>query len=162
MESYQQPYQQDILTNLEVDLVQASGGKRFANYLIDVAVYYLLVIIAGIIIALAYPENIDRLEYQSSGFNMIGDRLLSLFLYGLYMSLTEAIFKGKTLGKLITGTRAVNEDGSNISFKTAFLRGLSRAVPFEAFSALGSPSYPWHDKWTNTYVIDEKRSRLIL
>jgi hypothetical protein len=31
-------------------------------------------------------------------------------------------------------------------------------VPFEAFSALGTPSYPWHDKWTRTVVIDEKAS----
>ena len=74
------------------------------------------------------------------------------------MFLVEALFKGKSLGKLITGTRAVNEDGSNLSAKTALLRGLSRAVPFNAFSALGTPSYPWHDKWTNSYVIDEKES----
>ena len=71
-----------------------------------------------------------------------------LILYGLYMFIVEAMFKGKTLGKLITGTRAVNEDGSNLSAKTAFFTGLSRVVPFEAFSALGTPSYPSHDKWT--------------
>ena len=86
------------------------------------------------------------------------ETLLYLLLFVLYMFGTEALFKGKSLGKLITGTRAVNEDGSDISAKTALLRGLSRIVPFEAFSALGNPSYPWHDKWTNTYVIDEKAS----
>jgi uncharacterized RDD family membrane protein YckC len=70
------------------------------------------------------------------------------------------VFRGKSIGKLITGTKAVNEDGSDISFGKAFARGFSRAVPFDAFSALGDPSYPWHDKWTNTYVIDEKQTRL--
>jgi uncharacterized RDD family membrane protein YckC len=75
------------------------------------------------------------------------------------MSLIEAMFRGKSIGKLITGTKAVNEDGSDISFAKAFERGLARMVPFEAFSALGEPSYPWHDKWTKTFVIDEKEMR---
>ncbi len=74
------------------------------------------------------------------------------------MFVIEAAFKGKSLGKLITGTRAVNEDGTNVTVKAAFFRGLSRAVPFNAFSALGNPTYPWHDKWTKTYVIDERES----
>ena len=77
------------------------------------------------------------------------------FLYGLYMSVTEAIFKGKTIGKLITKTRAFNLDGSSISSQTAFLRGLCRLVPFEQLSALGIPSCPWHDKWSDSIVADE-------
>ncbi|HEY4334693.1 MAG TPA: RDD family protein, partial [Puia sp.] len=82
--------------------------------------------------------------------------VLDLFLW----TAIEYLGQGKTLGKLITGTRAVNEDGSFITFKTALLRSLSRMVPFEPFSAFGDPSYPWHDRWTRTYVIDDKQSRL--
>ncbi len=74
------------------------------------------------------------------------------------MGIVEGFGKGKTIGKYITGTRAVNEDGSKITFSTGFVRGLTRLVPFNALSALGSPTYPWHDKWTNTLVIDEKLS----
>ncbi|HEX9513187.1 MAG TPA: hypothetical protein VF939_22005 [Puia sp.] len=33
-------------------------------------------------------------------------------------------------------------------------------VPFEVFSALGSPCHPWHDRWTDTLVIDERLSQL--
>jgi uncharacterized RDD family membrane protein YckC len=84
--------------------------------------------------------------------------LISLIFYALYMGLVEGVFKGKSLGKLITGTKAVNMDGSKISFATAFARGCSRAVPFCVFSAFGTPCYPWQDKWTNTLVIDEKKS----
>jgi hypothetical protein len=58
---------------------------------------------------------------------------------------------------MITGTKAVNHDGSNISAKTAFLRTLCRLVPFEPFSAFG---IPWHDSWTHTHVIDVKQSQL--
>jgi uncharacterized RDD family membrane protein YckC len=92
-------------------------------------------------------------------FNLI-DRIVSLFLFAIYMGTIEAITKGRSIGKYITGTKAVNNDGSLISISTAFKRGFSRAVPFEPFSALGSPSLPWHDKWTDTYVIDIKQSGL--
>jgi uncharacterized RDD family membrane protein YckC len=132
-----------------VDLQSASTGKRFANYLIDLACFYIFIII---FFAILIAQGII-----STGMNSILDRLITLLCYGIFMGLVEAIFKGKTLGKVCTRTRAVNEDGSPISAKTAFLRGLSRAVPFEAFSAFG---YPWHDRWTNTIVIDEARSVL--
>ncbi len=150
--------EQHLFADNEYQLVQASGGKRFANYIIDLIVFYALLFGSGIIIGLLNPEAFDSLpEDDSVGYGLL-DRLLGLVLYGLYMFIVEALFKGKSLGKLITGTRAVNEDGSNLSAKTALLRGLSRAVPFNAFSALGTPCYPWHDKWTNSYVIDEKES----
>lgn len=149
--------EQHLFADPEYHLVQASGGKRFANYIIDLLIFYGLAFLTGIVIALVDPETINSFAEEEPGLNLL-DRLLTLVVYGLYMFAIEALFKGKSLGKLITGTRAVNEDGSNVSPKAALLRGLSRAVPFNALSALGSPAYPWHDKWTKTYVIDEKQS----
>ena len=150
--------QQDLVAP-EDQIVQASTGKRFANYLIDLVLFYVIffVILFGIIVG--NPEAADTLEDDSVGTDLMF-RLLGIVLFGLYMFLQELIFKGKSLGKLITGTRAVNEDGTPITPTTALLRGLSRMVPFEPFSALGSPSHPWHDKWTKTYVIDEKASKI--
>lgn len=155
------PQEQDLLTletPVSVEYARADTGKRFINYIIDVIVFYLLFLGVGILMAIVSPETIDSLlaEEQSAGA-ALGDRILSILLYAIYMSLVEAIFKGKSLGKLITGTRAVNLDGSRISAGTAFARGFSRAVPFSAFSALGSPCNPWQDKWTNTIVVEEKR-----
>jgi uncharacterized RDD family membrane protein YckC len=149
--SYSNPNpQEDLLTDLTIDLQQASAGKRFANYLIDLVIFYVFAIIFfAVLIAKGVIDT---------GMNSILDRLITLICYGIFMGIVEAIFKGKSLGKLITGTLAVNEDGSPISAQTAFMRGLSRSVPFEAFSAFGG--YPWHDRWTRTYVIDENRSVL--
>jgi uncharacterized RDD family membrane protein YckC len=147
-------------TEAELNLVQASRGKRFANYLIDLIGFYIIVFFWGIVMALVNPQSLEALDYSDSnvGANLL-DRLVTLILFGVYIGFIEAIFKGKTLGKLVTGTKAVYEtDGRDISVGTAFLRGFSRMVPFEAFSALGDPSYPWHDRWTNTIVIDEKQS----
>ncbi len=149
--------EQHLFAERVYHLSQASSLKRFANYIIDLLSFYAVATTVGVIIALVNPSFIEALENENPGLNIV-ERLISLLLYGLYMFAIEAIFKGKSLGKLITGTRAVNEDGTNVSLKAAFLRGLSRAVPFNALSALGNPPYPWHDRWTKTYVIDEVAS----
>jgi uncharacterized RDD family membrane protein YckC len=146
--------QDDILTRN----VKATTGQRFGNYIIDVICFYALAIAFGVIWAIVDPKTIESYSNDDTpGFNIL-DRLLSLLVYGLIMGVIEGFMKGKTIGKLITGTRAVNLDGSPISFQTAMLRGLCRAVPFNQLSALGSPSNPWHDRWTKTEVIDEKES----
>jgi uncharacterized RDD family membrane protein YckC len=91
------------------------------------------------IIAAVSPESLENDTLFSN--NPLLDRLFSVFLFVMYMSIVEGIFKGRTLGKMITGTKAVNADGSTISFSTALGRGFSRIVPFEPFSALGNPPY---------------------
>ena len=149
--------QEDLLTE-EISLVQAESGKRLANYLIDVACFYATLFILVIILGIIFPVIFVYLDELAE--SSLKDRLISLTLYAIFMAIVEGSFKGRTLGKVITGTRAVNEDGSPISFGTGFLRGFIRAIPFCAFSALGSPCYPWQDKWTNTYVIDIKKSTL--
>jgi uncharacterized RDD family membrane protein YckC len=152
--------QKDLLLADEAILVQASQGKRFINYLVDIICFYLFMFFVGIVIAIISPSALGWLDSDDPAHNLV-DRLVSLVLYGLFTGAIEAVTKGRSIGKLITGTLAVNEDGSTISTKTAFLRGLCRAVPFDGFSAFGTPSYPWHDRWTRSYVIDKSQSTLI-
>jgi uncharacterized RDD family membrane protein YckC len=80
--------------------------------------------------------------------------LVGILNYLLYYTFCEKVFKGYTLGKLITGTRAIRDDGNELTFKDAILRSLSRLVPFEALSAFGYS--PWHDSWTKTTVIKSR------
>lgn len=150
--TYQTPnYNDTLLDDVDYSLVQASHGRRFANYLIDVIVtYFFLGVFLGLLIVIGHSV-ID----QTPAFN-----ILMIAFFVLIMAIVEVSTNGRSLGKLITGTRVVNHDGTRISFGTALGRSLSRIVPFEAFSALGSPCYPWHDRWTNTYVIDIRKSRL--
>ncbi len=150
---------QDLLTEFEVTLPPASKGKRFLNYIIDL-LFFIIGSVAIVVLTMPDSVNVSDSTSPSPGDQFI-TRIGFQLLYCLFMFLLEAIFRGKSLGKLLTGTRAVNEDGSRITFKTALLRGLSRGVPFEPFSALGSPSTPWHDRWTHTLVIDEKQSRTV-
>lgn len=151
--------QESFLNELEFTPVQASQGKRFANYLIDLFVFYILIFAVSFSVAILFPGSLNFLTGDDFGSEILS-RIIYMIIFGLYMFAQEAMFKGRSIGKFITGTKAINEDGSNISLETAFRRGMSRIVPFEPFSALGNPSYPWHDKWTNTYVIDLKASHM--
>ncbi|HEY6956391.1 MAG TPA: RDD family protein [Flavisolibacter sp.] len=150
--------EKDILLDIQPELVQANTGKRLANYFVDLVAFYAVFFL----LAVGYFA-VSANASNDTGFNAGTEFLLRLFaflLYGLFMGLLEGVFKGRSLGKLITGTKVVNEDGTDISFSTAMARGFSRIVPFEPFSALGNPSYPWHDRWNKTYVIDVRQSGL--
>jgi uncharacterized RDD family membrane protein YckC len=149
----------NVLDDVEYILYHASGGKRFINYLVDwisFSIFWRLFLVGWygrILVALNFPLT-SRAEILL--VSLTGE----IAMFSLLVGGVEATTGGKTLGKVFTNTRAVNDDGSSISPKTAFLRCFSRFVPFEAFSALGNPSYPWHDRWTHTMVIDEKLTTL--
>jgi|HubBroStandDraft_6_1064221.scaffolds.fasta_scaffold572690_2 uncharacterized RDD family membrane protein YckC len=155
MENTPQPtdQQEHLLDDFDVTLVRADGGKRLANYIVDLISFYLFIILLLRFLVLAFgPLQLD--------FDGLTLRFLSVVLYIFFYGAFESITGGKTPGKYLTGTRAVKPDGTRITWDVAFTRSLSRIVPFEPFSALGSPAYPWHDRWAKTYVIDERRSRL--
>jgi uncharacterized RDD family membrane protein YckC len=135
---------------LNVDYCQAPTWKRFVNYFIDLIIIYLFMLAATIIIEMFKPGII-------SGRDELTQRLSFLLFYSMIMFAIETIFKGKTIGKLITGTKAINPDGSEINIQKAFIRNIVRAIPFSAISALGRPCMPWHDRWSDTIVIEEKK-----
>jgi uncharacterized RDD family membrane protein YckC len=148
-----------LLDDLQYTLIQAGSGKRFGNWLIDrVAIYlvyrFLLFKPVVAVLTLVYQYSESRTVLYICSY------LFYVTFLVIVLAAQESLAHGKTLGKMITGTRAVNEDGTPISGRTAFLRNISRLVPFEAFSALGSPCWPWHDRWTKTYVIDDRQSTL--
>ena len=148
-----------VLDDLGIQLTQASKNQRLVNFLVDRGLLYFswrfLVIKLTVTIISYFKIYIENRPLFIASFYLFMMAFDLLFYVAF-----EAFTGGKSLGKYITGTRAVNTDGTRVSPKTALLRGLSRIVPFEVFSALGNPCYPWHDRWTNTYVIDESSSIL--
>ena len=145
----------DLLQDLEQEWQYKDANllRRLANYIIDLICFYGIIFVSFFAIVFITQDEtlIDWLE----GIPALLDRLLSLLLYGIVMSVIEGISGGRSLGKLITGTKAISEDGSEISWGQAFGRGFSRMVPFEPFSALGGN--PWHDRWSNTRVVKIRR-----
>lgn len=155
---------QDLLTDESYDLnqfVYATQWQRFSNWLIDnllmrFGLSYLTGMAIGLLLGFIAPDfllSIANDGAMSSGLILIGF-LVGYLNYIVYYTLCEKLFKGYTLGKIITGTRANRQDGNELSFKDALLRSLSRCVPFEAFS--GFSTLTWHDSWTDTMVVKSR------
>ena len=147
-------YQPESYDSTPIIFPEASNGLRFANMLIDYlmifAVTFIVTLILGVISAFMQIPFMNFI-----GGEDITSKLLhytySYICYVLIYTLSEGIFKGRTLGKLITGTKAITEDGNTITWKDAFMRSLCRIIPFEAFSAFGNQL--WHDRLTKTKVV---------
>jgi uncharacterized RDD family membrane protein YckC len=139
---------------------RASTGQRFLNFLIDnllmrFGLSYITGSVVGVFLGAVFPDYASKIVSDRSSFDFIMILyLVGILNYLIYYTFCEKVFRGYTLGKLISGTRAVCEDGSELKFKDAILRSLSRLVPFEAFSALGY--LPWHDSWTKTMVVKSR------
>ena len=134
--------QQDLLTDLAIETIwyqDASTGTRLLNYLIDVVIIIILLIIAE---AFLLPTLLG---------NSIGQQLLPYTLFFVYYSLLETATNGRSISKMVTGTKAIKADGTEFTGKDAALRSICRLVPFDALSPLFG--YPWHDKWTKTRVV---------
>ena len=149
----------DILSESDITYEYATRGQRFLNFLIDNIIMrrtigFLTAIVLGFVLgALGNPEFLYQMLVFGTGEYWIFAFTTLALNYFFYYTICERYFNGQTLGKLITGTKAVRLDGSPLTFKDALLRSLSRIVPFEAFSGFG---IPWHDSWTDTTVIKKR------
>lgn len=141
--------QEDILSefNEELNAQPVGTAIRFADYTIDFIIFYFILLII-----------IELMSHDSPGIAQ-GHGFLTIIgyiVYLFYYTILEGVTGGRTPGKMITGCRAIKNDGSNLTWNEAFLRSLGRIVPFEAFSAFGGN--PWHDLWTHTKVVKNKRA----
>ena len=141
-------------------LQKASKDKRLINYIVDTSImniiFFLFFMSMGFMVI--YYEGING----STTLTTLQDlTVLILFLMGLstyfvYYIFCEYFLDGKTIGKMITGTKVVTKDGSKLSFANVIGRTLLRYLPFEVFSFLGSGTDGWHDSLSHTIVIENR------
>jgi uncharacterized RDD family membrane protein YckC len=135
----------------------ASTGQRFVNWLVDnILLRLVITYLTGNMLINFLLEMAPEFTYRAfadgvSAEGYIVSYLFAIFHYLFYYTICEKAFKGYTLGKLLSGTRAIRADGQELAMKDAILRSLSRMVPFEVFSGFGTA--PWHDVWTKTTVV---------
>ncbi|HEX5049047.1 MAG TPA: RDD family protein [Gammaproteobacteria bacterium] len=134
---------------LQDDLGDASRLRRFVNQVIDAIGYLILSMLIGVVMAFVYPAFIE--SSSALGDYAFGYSVLTLYYVGF-----EA-FLGRTLGKLVTGTRVVTEDGEEPTFLQILGRTLARFIPFEAFSFFGREGRGWHDRMSHTRVVLTRR-----
>ena len=139
---------------------RATSGQRFANYIIDrIALVAIITVLAGVVDSIVGDSALGQ-AFPDGGLSFIWfyDYFISAILATIVFTLLEFYLKGKTLGKYVTRTRAVQLNDRRLSFKAALLRSLVRQVPFEPFSFLGGdpPTRGWHDAWADTKVIKDR------
>ncbi|TDO78124.1 putative RDD family membrane protein YckC [Flavobacterium chryseum] len=138
------------------DKLLASNGSRFLNYILDLfaflIIFFLFCIALGIFIGLLGGTSLSS---WISDMGELGWNLIVFTLFISYYILLEGFF-GRSIGKFITGTILVDENGQKPSFGTIFKRTLCRLIPFDAFSFLGSDGRGWHDTLSDTYVVNKK------
>ncbi len=137
-----------------VELEMASQGKRFGTFVIDRILSFGLSMIIALLYFAINPDAAERLEANNAFAKVIDYALgyLSLFIYYTFF---EAVCNGRTIGKIICGTRALTVDGEIMDAGTVVKRTLCRMVPFDAFSFLGAYANGWHDRWSDTMVVNE-------
>jgi uncharacterized RDD family membrane protein YckC len=125
----------------------AGKGRRFLNLIIDSFCYYIALMVLIVAMAIVDPSMIRTVVD-----NFVVRTVLSVSVMFCYYVAFEALF-GRTLGKLLTGTRVVAASGGRPKFRQILGRTLSRVVPFEPFSCLSDPPIGWHDQWSGTRVV---------
>lgn len=141
-----------------VERNKADKGYRFLNYLIDFGFSVMVIVVLAFIYVIAQyfitGKDMDEAMDEITNVNPLLDRIGTLLLYGLIMFLMEKFSNGRSLGKLITGTKVVKADGSELTTDDLLKRNFTRAVPFDQLTFLGNTG--WHDGWSNTRVVRVK------
>lgn len=130
---------------------RASKGSRFANYLIDLVAFYIAFFIILTILMIISPAFREWIANS----NDLLQRLMGIISYILFSFFIEAVTGGRSLGKLITGTKVIMIDGQKPSVGNYFLRNIIRGIILiDQLSFLGENGI--HDSWSNTRVISIK------
>jgi uncharacterized RDD family membrane protein YckC len=140
------------------DYVIASIGQRFLNYLIDSIMQVILMIVLAIFTfiisdllgskkAIEFVAKLDQ--------NTIALYTVAFTIVLIYFNFFEILFS-RTIGKFITQTIVVDENGEIPKSDTILIRSLCRLIPFDPLSVLLFQGRAWHDSISNTYVVDKK------
>jgi uncharacterized RDD family membrane protein YckC len=130
--------------------------KRLLNMVIDFGVLFLIIIfigiIAGFLNAFGYPAFLDWI----SEIDGITDRVFTSGIMVLYLFGMESGTQ-RTVGKFLTGTMVVMEDGSKPQPGAIIKRAFCRIFLIEVLSFIREIPRGWHDTASDTYVVDTKK-----
>lgn len=131
---------------------RADKGIRAANYFVDLISFYIIYVFIFLLLLKISPA----FNVWAVNLNPIADRLMSIVGYISYMFLVETLTGGRSLGKLITGTKVIMIDGTQPSVGDYFLRNIIRGIILvDQLSFFGENGF--HDSWSKTRVINIKK-----
>lgn len=130
--------------------------KRLLNLVIDIVVVLCIIFIIGVFSGLLALVGYDGLMNWFTEMSGMTDRLFTTAVMVTYL-FTMEFFTQRTVGKFITGTMVVLEDGSKPTLKSILTRALCRIIWLEAISFIASVPRGWHDRMSDSYVVDVKK-----
>lgn len=127
--------------------LSASRWLRLANCVIDCIGLMAFFSVVGLVAGLVGAPN------PAKALQKIHPFLLGSISIVAYYTLLEGLF-GRTLGKLVTGTRVVDASGGRPQFRQVLGRSFSRLIPLEPLSIFfDHKDRAWHDSLPETYVV---------
>lgn len=132
----------------EEELEAAGRSSRIINYLFDLLGIGLLAFVVGTVLG---ALGLEGLLMDKNGLLTDIGLLTYLLIAVTYYSVLEGL-TSRTLGKFITGTYVVTDEGLKPSFPTILGRTLCRFVPLEWITFLFS-SIGLHDRLSHTRVV---------
>ena len=134
-------------------------GKRLVNLLVDYGVRFALG--NALVTSATWLLGGEALAVAANWIYQLlpASELTVPLAYGClvefaYYACCEGGANGRTLGKLLTGTRAVRDDGEAFTIRDAIKRSLWRLAPLETVTFLVEGNSGWHDERTGTRVVD--------
>jgi uncharacterized RDD family membrane protein YckC len=134
--------------------ILASHRERFLNLLMDYVGQIFLYIIAFVIAGTIAQANGNKDFMPNFVKNDIAQYTFATCVTLFYYNVFE-IFTSRTIGKFITQTIVVDENGEKPNHESILVRSLCRLIPFEMLSFLGMPARGWHDSISKTYVVNK-------
>lgn len=123
----------------------ASATRRFWTFVADLVAIRIGVLAVEIAYGVYYGLEALKLVNDVQWWGIY------ITFYVIYYFVLELLF-GKTLGKVLTGTRVVTLGGQALSTPTAVLRTLCRLLPLEPMSFSLGETW-WHDSLSRTQVV---------
>ena len=135
------------------DDLLATRGQRFLNCILDLLiVHIILASIETTVIIIGDVSNNYELSNWIESTTTVEKLLFWSVILFLYYFLTETYFS-RTFAKYFTETIVVTKDGSRPNKRTISIRTLSRFIPLEALTFLGTNVRGLHDLFSDTYVV---------
>jgi len=138
------------------DELLAALEQRFINWFLDTVMLVVLSVIFIFIIAAVSTSYGNKVLPTYLLINPIGQFTFITITRLIYYVSFETLF-GRTVGKFVTQTIVVDENGEPANHQTILIRTLCRLIPFYEFSFFGIPTRGWHDSISKTFVVDKKK-----
>ncbi|HWS60996.1 MAG TPA: RDD family protein [Flavobacterium sp.] len=135
------------------DDLLATRGQRFINCILDLLIIHTILMgIATTVIIIGDVTN----NYDLSNWVESTTTYEKLFFWSVvvffYYFLSETYFS-ITFAKYFTQTIVVTKDGTRPKIHSVFIRTLTRFIPIECLTFLGSNVRGLHDMFSDTYVV---------